>query len=78
MPTILSDVLSDLGHGIANVRIRVQQVVVFLRLPVSECGQLLGNGLEKADNHANGSGLHVVAEFLDGSGVLRMRGYISN
>lgn len=68
--TVLRNMLADLGHGIADVGIRVQQVVVLLRLPIRECRQLLRDGLEQTNNHSDGRGLHVIAELLDGSGIL--------
>ena len=38
-------------------------------LPLSESRQLLGDGMEETDDDTDGSGLHIVAELVDGSGV---------
>lgn len=66
---MLDDVLADLGHGLADGDVVVQQVAVLGGVPVHEGGQLLGDGVEQADNDADGSGLHVAAELVDGSGI---------
>ena len=63
--------LTDFGHSAAHVRVRVEQVVVLLRLPVRKCGQLLRDGLEQANNNANRSGLHVGAEFVHSRRILK-------
>lgn len=69
--------LTDFGHSAAHVRVRVEQVVVLLRLPVRKCGQLLRDGLEQANNNANWSGLHVGAEFVHSRRILVKKKYIS-
>lgn len=63
--------LTDFGHSAAHIRVRVEQVVVLLRLPVRKCGQLLRDGLEQANNNANRSGLHVGAEFVHSRRILK-------
>lgn len=47
--------------------------MVLAGLPISESGQFLGNSLEKADNDADRSRLHVMAELVNGRNVLRSR-----
>lgn len=64
--------LADFRHGAAHIRVRVQQVVVLLRLPVRERRKLLRNCLEQTDNDANRSGLHVSAELIHGSRILKI------
>lgn len=63
--------MSDLGHGLADIRVGGKQLVVLASLPVSESGQLLGNSLEKADDDTDRGRLHVVAELVDSRDVLR-------
>lgn len=67
---MLFDMLTDLRHGVAHIRIRVQQLVVLLRVPLGEGGQLLRDGLEQPDNNPDGSGLHVGAELVNGGLIL--------
>lgn len=62
--------LSDLGHGVADIGVRVEQVVVLVRFPVREGWQLLGNSLEKTNNNPDRRSLHIVAELVHGSRVL--------
>lgn len=68
---MLYNMLANFGHGSTHVRIRVKQVVMLLRLPIRESGQLLRDRLEQTDNHADRSGLHVSAEFIHSSRILR-------
>ena len=67
---MLLHVLADLGHRVANIRVRLEQVVMFLRLPFGEGRQFLRDRLEQADNNPNWSGLHVLAKLLHRSGIL--------
>jgi hypothetical protein len=67
--TIFSDVRANLGHGIADSRVRVEQVVVFPRIPLSEGGELLGDGREETNNDTNRCALHLAAELVDGTKV---------
>ena len=63
--------LTDFRHRGAHVRVRVQQVVVLLRLPIGERGELLRDRLEQAHNHPHGCRLHVAAELVDRRRILR-------
>lgn len=77
--TIFSDMSSDFGHGVADIGIRVEQVVMLVSLPIRKGWQLLGDGLEKTHDNPDGRGLHVIAELLHGSRILTMAlaGHIS-
>lgn len=68
---MLYNVLANFRHGGTHVGIRVKQVVMLLRLPIREGGQLLRDSLEQADNNADRSGLHIGAEFIHGSRILK-------
>lgn len=68
---MLYNVLANFRHSSTNVGIRVKQVVMLLRLPIREGGQLLRDRLEQTDDHTNRSGLHIGAEFIHGSRILR-------
>jgi hypothetical protein len=63
----------DLGHGVANIGIRKQQVVVLLCLPISESGELLRNCLEQANDDSDRDSLHIIAELLHGGSILSRR-----
>ena len=70
---MLRNVLPNLSHGLANIKVGGKQLVVLACLPVSESRQLLGNSLEKADNDTHGCGFHVMAELVNGRDILRSR-----
>lgn len=63
--------LANFRHGGTHVGIRVKQVVMLLRLPIREGGQLLRDRLEQTNNHTDRSSLHIGAEFIHGSRILR-------
>lgn len=52
--TIFGNVLADFSHRVANVRVRVEQMMVLLGFPFSESGKLLRDRLEQSDNHPDG------------------------
>nr|POE47236.1 hypothetical protein CFP56_00568 [Quercus suber] len=64
--TIFVHVTLDLGQGVTDGGVGVEKVVVFARVPLLEAGQLGGDGLEEADDDADGRRLHVLAELVDG------------
>lgn len=70
---MFGDVLLNFSHGIANVGVGVENLMVLLGVPVGEGWKFLGNGLEKTNNDTNWSALHVVAELVNGSRVLRKK-----
>lgn len=70
--TVLGDVLPDFGHGVADVGVGVEDVMVLLGVPVGESGELLGDRLEEANNDTHWSALHVMAELLNSSSILKL------
>lgn len=65
--------MSDLGHGLADIRVGGKQLVVLAGLPIGESGQFLGNSLKKSDDNTDRSRLHVVAELVNGRDILKSR-----
>jgi hypothetical protein len=62
--------LPDFGHGVAHIRVGVEEMMVLVGLPVGESGEFLRDGLEETYNDTDRRGLHVIAELLDRSSVL--------
>lgn len=62
--------LANLGHGVANIWIRKQQVVVLLCFPIGESGEFLRNCLEQTNDDSDRDILHVIAELLHSSRIL--------
>lgn len=70
-PTMLRNMLADLGHSVTNIGVRVEQVMMLLCFPVGERRELLRDRLEQADNDTNRSGLHIIAELIHSSSILK-------
>ena len=58
--TVFGDVRADLGHGVTDGWIGVEELVVLAGIPLGKRRQLLRDGREETDDDADGSGLHVV------------------
>lgn len=67
---MLRNMLADLGHRVANIGVRVEQVMMLLRFPVGEGRELLRDRLEQANNDPNWGRLHIMAELLHSDSVL--------
>lgn len=70
---MLLNMMSDLGHGLADIRVGGKQLVVLAGLPISESGQFLGDSLEESDDDTDRSRFHVVAELVNSRDILRSR-----
>lgn len=66
---MLGDMFPHFSHGLADGNVIVQELTVSSSLPLGESRQLLGDGVEEADDNTNGSRLHVIAELVHGRSV---------
>ena len=62
---MLNDVLPHFGHGLTDGHVVVENVSVLLSIPVDEVGELLGNGVEEANDNTDRCRFHVLAELVD-------------
>lgn len=67
--TMLEDMLSNFGHGLADGNVIIKQLTVPASIPLREGGQLLRDGVEEANNDTNRSRLHVITELVNSDGV---------
>ena len=73
--TVGGHVFPNFGHGVADGLIRLKQVVMLLRVPLVEGGQLMRDGREEPHDDADWDILHLLTEFLcDGGVLLRLGG----
>jgi len=66
---MLCHMIPHFSHGITNSDVVVEELTMSSCLPLSECWKLLGDGVEKTNNHTDRSGLHIVTELVDDSRI---------
>lgn len=62
--------LTNFGHRVADVCIRIKEMVVLVGVPLVESRQFLRYGLEEPDDDPNRGRLHVCAELINGGSIL--------